>query len=44
MKYHTTITLEEGLAEKAKALGINISGACERTLKKEIKRIEEEDK
>ena len=43
MKAHTSITLEEGLAEKAKELGINISGICERKLKKEIKRIEEEE-
>ena len=42
MKKHTTVSLEEELVEKAKKLGINISSSCERMLKKEIKRIEEE--
>jgi post-segregation antitoxin (ccd killing protein) len=41
-KENVMITLTVGLRDKAKSLGINISGVCERMLKKEIKRIEEE--
>ena len=39
MKRRTTLYLEEGLVEKAKEVGLNISKVCENALKDAIKKM-----